>query len=255
MKHAGTIDAAPKRKRNPVPDTPSKSAVRKAGSTVRKAHRNEPVTTEQLQHAHTIIEQYRAAHQLPLNRISASLRQLVANEQIPAAVSQRIKRFPTIIDKLTRGGQSGVDDLSRMTDIGGCRIVTETRTDLYKLQQRLLELWGPDTHSPNKITKIRDYIARPKDTGYRAIHLQVERDGLKFEVQLRDPRLHAWAETVEAFSGDLGVNYKQGGHSVVQEFMKLLSEFDALDEAGRKPSQDQLDTMHRLYSEVQGLYP
>ena len=238
-----------------MPDTPSKTAVRRAGSTVRKAHRNEPITAEQLQHAHTIIEQYRAAHQLPLNRISASLRQLVANEQVPAAVSQRIKRFPTIIDKLTRGGQSGVDDLSRMGDIGGCRIVTENRADLYKLQQRLLDLWSQNTHSPNNITKVRDYITQPRESGYRAIHLQRERDNLKFEVQLRDSRLHAWAETVEAFSGDLGLNYKQEGHSAVQELMKLLSEFDALDEAGRKPTPDQLDNMHRLYSEVQALYP
>ena len=234
--------------------TPSKTAVRKAGSTIRKHHRNEGISDEQLQSALDTIAQYRAAHQLPLNRMSAALRSLVINENVPAAVSQRIKRLPTIIDKLTRGGKSGIDDLSRMGDIGGCRIVTEHRDDLYLLKNLLLEKWDPDTGSPNNITKARDYIETPRESGYRAIHLQVERDNLKFEVQLRDSRLHAWAETVEAFSGDLGLNYKQEGVSAVQELMKLLSDIDQLEEAGLSPTNYQVDNIDRLYKKVQNMY-
>ena len=43
------------------------------------------------------------------------------------------------------------------------------------------------------------------------------------EIQLRTQRMHLWAELVETLSGMLGINYKQDGDSLVQDYARQLS--------------------------------
>jgi hypothetical protein len=88
----------------------SKRQVDRAGRLVRdltviEGHARDavPVAGERFIEALTIIEWWRALHALPLRRVNANLRYYVskvgAGEQ---SVTQRLKRLPTIIDKLAR---------------------------------------------------------------------------------------------------------------------------------------------------------
>ncbi|MGQ4517915.1 RelA/SpoT domain-containing protein [Dermabacteraceae bacterium CCM 9520] len=228
----------------------SKSAVKKAGSNIRRRHRGENISLERYVESEKIIRQYRAEHQVPLYTIRAGLRREVQKADIKARITQRLKRLPTILDKLIRGAPSGVDDLSRMGDIGGCRVIVASRDDLYRLKRILEEKWSEQSDSLNSIKRVRDYIYEPRESGYRAVHLQVERGGLQFEVQLRDGKLHEWAELVERWSRGQGVNYKQDGSSPFQRMMAQLSVVQQQEEVGQEPSQEQLDKLATLYLEV-----
>ena len=68
-----------------------------------------------------------------------------------------------------------------------------------------------------------NYVDRPRESGYRAIHIVVVQDGRMIEIQLRTQRMHLWAELVESLSGVLGTNYKQDGDSLVQDYARQLS--------------------------------
>lgn len=65
----------------------------------------------------TVIEEHRARHALPLVKVNTGLRRFCRSLENDGEVTQRLKKIPTITDKLIR--ESGLD-LSRMQDIGGC---------------------------------------------------------------------------------------------------------------------------------------
>lgn len=90
--------------------------------------------------------------------------------------------------------------LAQMQDIGGCRAIVgsvtqvEKLVDLYK-QSDLKHERGPEDN----------YISNPRASGYRGIHLiyryfsdRIQTwNGLQVEMQLRTKLQHAWATTVE----------------------------------------------------------
>ena len=98
----------------------SREKVRKAGKVL--VH-SSPGTIEYDQ-ALEIAQQWRLAHVYPINTFQARLRHIAKN--IPGSiVAQRLKRMPTIIDKLDRYPDM---QLSTMQDIGGVRIIVPTIT-------------------------------------------------------------------------------------------------------------------------------
>ncbi len=124
-------------------------------------------------------------------------------------VAQRLKRMPTILDKLER--EPGMN-LARMHDIGGCRAILPDEATIYcvvrRIRSRPRHLWG--------IVREYDYIKHPKSSGYRGIHLVVRRDGRLIEVQLRTPSQHRWALNVEAIdlASRLGLQEGKGPESL-----------------------------------------
>ncbi|WP_186372404.1 RelA/SpoT domain-containing protein [Arthrobacter woluwensis] len=158
---------------------------------------------------------YRAQFSRPLIATNGRLSRLCYHLGLDAEITQRLKKSPTILDKLRR--EDGLD-LSRMQDIGGCRAVVATAEELYLLSEEAQALWAQDVHH------VKDYVAEPRPSGYRAIHVVVMESGLPIEIQLRTTQMHEWAETVEAFSNRLGENLKQDGTHVVQEFMATIAD-------------------------------
>jgi ppGpp synthetase/RelA/SpoT-type nucleotidyltranferase len=73
---------------------------------------------------------------------------------------------------------------------------------VYRLRRRLLKSWT--------IIRERDYIARPKDDGYRALHLVVRRAGFPIEVQIRTQGQDRWANAIEEAGRQTGVQFKFG---------------------------------------------
>lgn len=224
-----------------IPEPPSRSSVRKAGSRIRAAAAGEEVDPDVLRAASDTVRAYRAQLTLPTSKVASGLRSMCNSLRIDAEVSQRIKRKITIEDKLSR--ESGLD-LSRMQDVGGCRVVLQSQRDLRMLEKRIHSRWKATTE------RVIDYITEPRDSGYRALHVVVRRDGYLVEIQLRDPVMHTWAETVEAVSAVTRVNYKRDGDSIVQRFMQLESGFAQDMEAGVSHPQDLLDEVDTLRAQV-----
>jgi len=93
-------------------------------------------------------------------------------------VTQRLKRFPTILDKLVREPTMA---LSKMEDIGGVRAVLMDQRQVDRVRDCLqhAQRWN--------IRRVRDHFECPKDDGYRAVHVIVKKDGCYVEIQLRTP--------------------------------------------------------------------
>ena len=193
----------------------SKSAVRRAGSTLRRFAREE-ATDAEADEALGVIDAYRRSFSDPLNAVAA-LGGILRESGIQGEVSQRLKRMLTIAQKIVVR-ESGLD-LSRMQDIGGCRVVLDSDdvADLRRLEGLVRDHWG------DGCKRSSNYVDRPRESGYRAIHIVVVQDGRMIEIQLRTQRMHLWAELVENLSGLLGTNYKQDGDSLVQDFARQLS--------------------------------
>src|SRR4051812_38454 len=101
-------------------EAPSKSQVNKAGRCVRRWLRGDLKTTQEVIDALSVLIRYRAAHQYPLGKATMGLRSMVKSEGCAVEVSQRLKRAPTIVDKI---GREPTLPLASMQDIGGCRAV------------------------------------------------------------------------------------------------------------------------------------
>jgi len=79
-----------------------------------------------------VIKNWRAAHHFPLQIVKMMLKGRAKRIDPQALVSQRMKRLPSIQNKLIRG-QSETMRLSQMQDIGGCRAVLKHISDVDRL--------------------------------------------------------------------------------------------------------------------------
>jgi len=171
----------------------SKTQVDKAGDVLVSS----PPLSRETDAALEVLNNWRAAHSFALNTMQMGLRQRIRKVCPAPLIAQRIKRTPSIIHKLRRF--KGMR-LSRIQDIGGCRGVLGSVTEV-----RLLEEAYKRSRQKHAIANKKDYISEPKDSGYRGIHLiyqyrsdrAPEHNGRLIEIQLRSRLQHAWATAVE----------------------------------------------------------
>jgi len=214
---------------------PTKSQVNKAGRTVRKYLVEQLPYDHVLDQALDVVLAHRAAHQYPLGKANMGLRSILKTVGCSAVVSQRLKRFVTILDKLER---EPTMQLANMQDIGGCRAVLDSVADLRRVEARIRRNRDP--------IRVYDYIVNPRDSGYRGVHLVVcyqDREGEDrvVEVQLRTHVMHEWAIFVERQSGRIGEDLKSGrGPEEVLDFLRVASEAMALDEREEAVPEDLL---------------
>lgn len=199
----------------------SKNQVKQAGRTLRHYMRGEAVSEESLNRAIEIVQGYRAAHQVPLTKANNGLRSMVRTEGCRIEVSQRLKRFMTIIDKLVREPNL---PLSSMQDIGGVRAVLDSVDEVRRVEARLKK--------NRPVLGYNDYITTPRSSGYRGVHVVVDYDGRAIEVQLRTRIMHDWAITVERLSSRVGENLKRDGDHAIQALLAEVSRIMALEEQG-----------------------
>ena len=227
-------------------EVPSKSQVKKAGRTVRHAARRRTTQTagpsaQEFMDALEVIRAHRATFRTPLVSANNGLRSMVKTLGLDGRVSQRLKRMQTIVNKLVREPMLSLDT---MQDIGGCRVVLPSRSDVYALAERLGKVRPP--------VRVSDYIAEPRQSGYRSLHVIVEYGDppRPIEIQLRTGRMHTWATTVEDLSGNQGINYKMDGTSAVQVFLECYARFLECFELGQKPGSGLIDEYERLYAQA-----
>ena len=203
-------------------EVPSKSSVHKAGSILRK----ENATSEELEQALTTLSRWRALHSYPINTFQAYLRLKVKKSDYDdPIIAQRLKRLPSIIQKLKRYPRMG---LETMQDIGGLRVILKDVSMVYNLYSSLSK--AHFKHIP--LLPPNDYIKNPKPDGYRSLH-QVykyvnnnhpELNVLHIEIQIRTSLQHAWATAVETLGIVEKSSFKTGeGDEKFKRFFKLSS--------------------------------
>ncbi len=84
-------------------------------------------------------------------------------------IKTRIKTPESIVKKLKRYGyESSIENMLRyINDIAGVRLICSFTSDIY----RLAEMIG--NQSDLKVLAIKDYIKKPKESGYKSYHMLV----------------------------------------------------------------------------------
>lgn len=181
--------------------------------------------------AFEVVNNWRSSHSFPLNTFQIGLRNHTTQIDPEGLVAQRIKRLPAIIFKLNRFPTM---TLTEMQDIGGCRAIVADIPRVKELRELLAQ-----SRMKHALVREKDYITKPKDSGYRGIHLvyryhsdrKTTYNGLQIEVQLRSRPQHIWATAVET----VGTLIRQSLKSSVGEeqwlrFFQVMSSFIALRE-------------------------
>ena len=134
-------------------------------------------------------------------------------------IKTRIKKPVSIINKMKKDGVEVTlaNIESHLNDVAGIRVVCSFPDDIYKLAEYL------EAQDDIKVIAKKDYIANPKPSGYRSLHLIVEvpifltteKKNMRVEVQFRTIAMDFWASlehklkykssvvNAEAISGEL----------------------------------------------------
>lgn len=170
----------------------SKSKVKKAGDVLISEVADEAKLIEAME----IMSSWRAAHAYPMHALLMLLRKMASRVDKSAVVVQRLKRMPSIRNKLIQQQRMS---LSRMQDIAGCRAVVKSVKEVRSLTDVIV-----NSRTRHILHRTDDYITNPKESGYRGIHLVYKYNGLKkeyqdyfVELQIRSKIQHAWATAVE----------------------------------------------------------
>ncbi len=217
--------------------------VRRAGEVLRQAAAagGGVPSIEQVREARAVVEAYRSAHAAPLHAAYMGLRSCLIAEGLDLDASRRLKRLPTIEDKLRR---LPTMDLSSMQDIGGCRAVLDTQGQVRRVVARFC---ANSRRRNQRLDKIKDYVAEPQDSGYRAIHVHTRYHGRRIEVQLRTRDQDSWAKIVEDLTSKTGIDFKNGdGPDEVHDLLRELSEGLSRREPGQPIAEALGDVLTRL---------
>lgn len=205
----------------------SKKQINDAGNTIRNADKD----SDEYKNALRIINNWREAHAYPMQVIYVHLRRMRQNKRI--TVASRLKRRESIEKKLRREEKM---ELWRMQDLGGCRFIVESVSDVYLYIDKLKHSRMRHIIKANE----HDYIKNPKASGYRSYHviLQYKSDteskevynrNMLIEIQFRTRTQHVWATAVETMGNLLQQELKSSlGDESIQRFFLLVSSYFAL---------------------------
>lgn len=222
----------------PIPQH-SKTKVNKAGTVLI----DESPDIFEFMEAFQVVDNWRACHGYPINTFQATLRSKLKTIDTNAIVAQRLKRLPSIINKLKRTKNM---QLARMQDLGGLRAVVATIPKVRELESSYRK-----SYFEHKLVNCKDYIDEPKASGYRGIHLVYryknrrvqEYDGLHVELQIRTKLQHAWATAVETMGTFLNHALKssEGPNEWLEFFSLCGSAFAHLEETSLVPGYENLE--------------
>ena len=111
-------------------------------------------------------------------------------------IESRLKTPESCFEKLRRRGyEQTSDNLTKLTDIAGVRVVCGYVEDIYNIASVFLNQTGV------RLLQEKDYIKNPKPNGYRSLHLIVElpvclssvQMNVAVEIQLRTISMNMWA--------------------------------------------------------------
>lgn len=112
-------------------------------------------------------------------------------------IDYRIKTWESVCGKCAKKGiEPTIDNIkAHILDVAGIRIITWYEDDIYRVYEAI-------SHHPSifEAREPRDYIANPKENGYRSFHYNIEyslyfsRKTVKvpIEIQIRDIAMDLW---------------------------------------------------------------
>ena len=132
------------------------------------------------------VESRRASTEAFLEEVKARIADRLTEEGVDfVRIEGRIKRLYSIHLKLKRQKIS----LDKVYDLAAIRIITQEEKDCYFALGVMHKYWKP-FHD-----RIKDFIAMPRENGYRSLHTSVVgEEGYHFEVQIRTEEMHRIAE-------------------------------------------------------------
>jgi ppGpp synthetase/RelA/SpoT-type nucleotidyltranferase len=181
-----------------------------------------------------IINNLRSSHGYPLHIVTKRMKKRAKAIDKDVFIAQRQKRLTSIQAKLKRFSKM---ELSRMQDLAGCRAVMSNVEQVKRLAKLTTDFYET---TPDQF-RLYDYLEKPKEDGYRGIHI-VGRyrslaeqnnvyDGMQIELQIRSRLQHAWATAVETVSTFRGEQLKSNiGNEDWKRFFALMGSAIALIE-------------------------
>ena len=132
------------------------------------------------------VESRRASTEAFLEEVKARIAERLTEEGVDfVRIDGRIKRLYSIYLKLKRQKIT----LDKVYDLAAIRIITKEEKDCYFALGVMHKYWKP-FHD-----RIKDFIAMPRENGYRSLHTSVVgEEGYHFEVQIRTEEMHRIAE-------------------------------------------------------------
>ena len=145
-------------------------------------------------------------------------------------IKSRIKTSESIVKKLKRQGhESTIENMIQyVNDIAGIRVICSFTSDIYQIADMIRN------QSDIKVISVKDYLQKPKPSGYRSYHMLVTvpvylSDRIvdtKVEIQIRTVAMDFWA------SLEHKINYKFEGNAPTYikneliECSRMISELD-----------------------------
>jgi len=145
-------------------------------------------------------------------------------------ITSRIKKKQSIIDKMIRHGYeiTAENAIGKIHDIAGVRAICAFEDDAYALAEELLR------HKDVTLKYKKDFIANPKESGYRSLHLIIsvpiylaagKRD-VEVEVQLRTISMDYWAEFEHALRYKRDIDFPEELDREILECAQLSARLD-----------------------------
>ena len=134
----------------------------------------------------------------------------------------RIKTSESIVKKLYRKQRKPTFEsaVKNINDMIGIRIICSFQDDVYKMTKEIRKI--PEM----KIKKVKDYIAHPKSSGYRSIHIIIELpynedQTIGLEIQVRSAAMNYWA----TLDHQLSYKHKLGDPKETEKIRKELKSY------------------------------
>lgn len=146
-------------------------------------------------------------------------------------IKSRIKTSESIVKKLKKHGyESTIENMVKyVNDIAGIRIICSFTTDIYRIAEMLKR------QSDMEILSIKDYIKKPKASGYKSYHMIVsipiflseKKVNAKVEIQIRTVAMDFWASLEHKINYKFDVNVPGHIKEELYECAQIVSELDA----------------------------
>jgi len=196
----------------------------------------------ELEQAKKAINDWRLLHKQLLDDFKPAIISVAKNIDVSYILAQRLKKIKTIEEKLQRPSMKNLK-LSTMQDIAGSRVVLSTIADV----KEFVEKFVIDESKYQFISK-SDYLAEPRNSGYRGIHLiykNIDKNGdtygLKTELQVRTRLQHMWATAVEtaSFLSETQLKASEGNKEWLRLFALVSSIFAYQEKTNNIPNIDE----------------
>jgi GTP pyrophosphokinase len=185
-----------------------------------------------------LLEEKRSEREAFIKQFTSKLETMLTEQEIKVSVEGRAKHIVSIWRKMQRKNL----EFHQLFDVRAVRILVDSVADCYAVLGVVHTTWQ---HVP---TEFDDYIANPKENGYRSLHTAVIAEDNKIvEVQIRSFEMHE--------NSELGVashwRYKEGAkldhrmESSISQMRDLLQGSaeevsDAISEISTEPTSDRV---------------